>query len=224
MDAITSSSIPQAPQPTGNQSRSILRISGTHFDHFALFIGHEELTEPQRPSERSAKPSAMALKFKAAHESELGSPPKRAWKFNPQLIFFYGSRTVPCILQRVLSLCEPPTYYRASIDSFKVKMYGVYPALVKATDEGIVQGLVYTVKSEDDMQKLIAYEGDAYRLTWCFARMLDPTPAVQVHVYMIRNFEYCGPPELLRDGEFNPSALPPLPTSTFAGILATAVV
>jgi len=49
----------------------------------------------------------------------------------PCLLFFYGTLSLPHILQQVLSLNETPILLPASITGFNIRMWGPFPALVR---------------------------------------------------------------------------------------------
>ncbi|KAE8874282.1 hypothetical protein PTNB73_00914 [Pyrenophora teres f. teres] len=50
--------------------------------------------------------------------------------FEPCHMFFYGSLMDPEVIQSVIKLTELPTTKPATISGFKIKMWGIYPALV----------------------------------------------------------------------------------------------
>ncbi|THH27239.1 hypothetical protein EUX98_g6949 [Antrodiella citrinella] len=50
---------------------------------------------------------------------------------SPCLLFFYGTLSLPHVLQRVLGLNEAPILLPASIKGFSIKMWGPYPALIR---------------------------------------------------------------------------------------------
>jgi gamma-glutamylcyclotransferase (GGCT)/AIG2-like uncharacterized protein YtfP len=84
--------------------------------------------------------------------------------FRPCHMFFYGSLMDPEVLQAILELPELPTVRRSSITGFSVKMWGIYPALVRDKN-GKVSGTVWEVTSEAQFLRLAAYETSVY--TWC---------------------------------------------------------
>ena len=50
---------------------------------------------------------------------------------SPCLLFFYGTLSLPHILQRVLELDQTPVLLPASVTGYQLRMWGPYPALVK---------------------------------------------------------------------------------------------
>ena len=85
-------------------------------------------------------------------------PPKIP--FEPCHMFFYGSLMDPEVLQTVLQLPDLPTTRPAIIDGYKIKTWGIYPALVPA--HGNVSGVVWKIESEEHFERLVAYKTSAY--------------------------------------------------------------
>jgi gamma-glutamylcyclotransferase (GGCT)/AIG2-like uncharacterized protein YtfP len=77
-------------------------------------------------------------------------------------MFFYGSLMDPDVLQAVLNLPHIPTMKPATISSFKIKMWGIYPALIPGSSSDSVFGNLWEVASEDHFERLAAYETSAY--------------------------------------------------------------
>ncbi|KAK6543712.1 hypothetical protein TWF694_000447 [Orbilia ellipsospora] len=99
--------------------------------------------------------------------------------FEPTPLFFYGSLTVPAVLKRVLGLREEPVLRKAYITGFKIKLWGPYPALVPLSPDdtlNIVSGAVYTVQTEDHLERLISYETKNYRLVSGPIKLTDSEP------------------------------------------------
>ncbi|OJJ33304.1 hypothetical protein ASPWEDRAFT_174715 [Aspergillus wentii DTO 134E9] len=72
----------------------------------------------------------------------------------------------PEVLQTVLDLSEPPKTQSGSIYGFKVKMWGIYPAVVPQK-EGKVPGTVWRISTADQLRKLSEYETAAYTRCSC---------------------------------------------------------
>jgi len=83
--------------------------------------------------------------------------------------FFYGSLMDPEVLQTVLSLAQTPTVEKASVAGFSMKMWGIYPTLIRSAagvgGEEKISGTVWKVEEEAHFLRLSAYETGAY--TWC---------------------------------------------------------
>ncbi|XHF98849.1 hypothetical protein AWENTII_002383 [Aspergillus wentii] len=73
----------------------------------------------------------------------------------------------PEVLQTVLDLSEPPKTQSGSIYGFKVKMWGIYPAVVPQK-EGKVPGTVWRISTADQLRKLNSGEvlGDSQTFCW----------------------------------------------------------
>ncbi|KAF2191166.1 hypothetical protein K469DRAFT_732652 [Zopfia rhizophila CBS 207.26] len=82
----------------------------------------------------------------------------------PNALLTISSLIDPEVLQAILELPEPPPVRRASITGFSVKMWGIYPALVR-DENGKVSGTVWEVISKAQFLRLAAYETSVY--TWC---------------------------------------------------------
>lgn len=91
-------------------------------------------------------------------------PEYSATAFQPCHMFFYGSLMDPDVLQAILGLPELPTVRRASVTGFSIKMWGIYPALVR-DENGKVEGTIWGCFSPAQFLKLAEYETSAY--TWC---------------------------------------------------------
>ncbi|TCD63347.1 hypothetical protein EIP91_005648 [Steccherinum ochraceum] len=184
----------------------------------------------------------------------------------PCLLFFYGTLSLPHILQRVLSLDSAPILLPATIEGYSVKMWGPYPALIRPgqfqhlhnqqispsssnaaavlssvtakmksklkrarsgssssvravsvsssdgnpPDEVVVAaaevskepipGMAYW-GTEEDIPELLRYEGENYEMVECVIRAgQDET--------MGRTFVWCGYPDELSEGSFDPTMFP----------------
>jgi gamma-glutamylcyclotransferase (GGCT)/AIG2-like uncharacterized protein YtfP len=94
--------------------------------------------------------------------------------FQPCLMFFYGSLMDPEVVQAVLNLPELPSTKPATIFGFRIKMWGIYPALIPSTS-GQVAGFVWEVDSEEHFERLAAYETAAYTWVECEAVLDEGT-------------------------------------------------
>ena len=86
--------------------------------------------------------------------------------FRPTYFFFYGSLMDSEVLQTVLSLPVAPQMEEGRIEGFKVKMWGIYPALIKA-EGGEVDGTVWKVSNVAHLLRLAEYETGAYATCAC---------------------------------------------------------
>ncbi|KIM77953.1 hypothetical protein PILCRDRAFT_76138 [Piloderma croceum F 1598] len=86
-------------------------------------------------------------------------------------MFFYGTLAVPRILGSILGLSSAPTLNPARICGYRIKMWGPYPALVKAegtaANDALTYGMAYEITKENDLQRLKQYEGENYKLVPC---------------------------------------------------------
>lgn len=188
----------------------------------------------------------------------------------PCLLFFYGTLSLPHILQRVLSLDSAPILLPATIEGYTLKMWGPYPALIRpgqfqhlqteqmspssssnaaavlssvtakvksklkrarsdssssiravsasasSSSEGhpqeevvvaaaeaskeLIPGMAYW-GTEEDIPKLLRYEGENYEMVECLIRAgRDETEG--------RTFVWCGYPDELSQGSFDSTMFP----------------
>ncbi|KAH4844673.1 hypothetical protein HBH75_190530 [Parastagonospora nodorum] len=102
------------------------------------------------------------------------STSKQDRPFQPCHMFFYGSLIDPEVIQAILNLAELPTTKPAIISGFRIKLRGMYPALVPSAS-GLVNGTVYKVDTEEHFNRLAAYESPAYDWVKCDATLEDST-------------------------------------------------
>ncbi|KAK0119678.1 hypothetical protein ONS95_011114 [Cadophora gregata] len=88
---------------------------------------------------------------------------KKTDPFRPCYMFFYGSLMDAEVLQSVLDLPETPSVTQGEIKGFSMKMWGIYPTIIR-TPEGTISGTVWKVDSEPHFQRLEEYETSVY--TW----------------------------------------------------------
>lgn len=130
------------------------------------------------PSSSSSAPSSIDLSTQY-YSTTIPFKTKSRSSFTPRKIadthfhtpchlFVYGTLMDPEVLQTILSLQETPTFEEGWIAGFRIKMWGIYPALVPC-DEGRVSGMACRVETEEQFQRLAEYETSAY--TWCGVRV-----------------------------------------------------
>ncbi|KAH7413813.1 hypothetical protein DE146DRAFT_626935 [Phaeosphaeria sp. MPI-PUGE-AT-0046c] len=126
---------------------------------------------------------------------------KIARPFHPCYMFFYGSLMDSEVIQAILGLSEIPTTSPAVLSGFKIKMWGIYPALVPGTNRSDqVSRRVWKVSNEDHFDLLAAYETVAYTWVECEARLDDGAVLKDC-----RTFCWTGIPDSneLEDGAFD---------------------
>ncbi|CBX95576.1 hypothetical protein LEMA_P027280.1 [Plenodomus lingam JN3] len=88
--------------------------------------------------------------------------------FHPFPIFFYGSLMDPEVLQSILALPQPPSPKPATLTGYRIKMWGINPALLPSLTGSVpVTGVLWHVASADRFARLAAYETAAYRWETC---------------------------------------------------------
>jgi hypothetical protein len=149
--------------------------------------------------------------------------------FEPFYFFFYGSLQITSVLRDV---CDPSSrftsgrrdspgegidefaiYISGRIKSWKIKMWGPFPALVPADDDEYVAGVVWHCRRPELVSRLCLYETNAYRLAYCDVEV----PLIEGGGYKIvknaRTFVSTRDPAELEDGQFDIAAY--LKTSMF---------
>ncbi|KAL0566284.1 hypothetical protein V5O48_015732 [Marasmius crinis-equi] len=119
-----------------------------------------------------------------------------------KLLFFYGTLRLPHVLKEVLNLEETPTLLDASIRGFTLRMWGPYPALVRAEDTATattIKGKTWSVHEERHLQRLVQYETENYRLAKVDIIMED-TSTTPGYTFVWNSY-----PEELEDGCFDES-------------------
>jgi hypothetical protein len=109
------------------------------------------------PSDQKANRNIMLDKFQANVKPSLDQ-----YKYIQKPFFFYGSLMDPLRLQEVLQLPAPPVLKPARVKSYKIMLWGQYPALVDGLDNSYVDGMAYFVETEKQQKILEHYETDVY--------------------------------------------------------------
>lgn len=68
----------------------------------------------------------------------------------------------PAMIKQLLRLDELPELRPARIKGFASKLWGPYPALVPSTDDSVIEGVAYDVKSTLDGYRFACYETSHY--------------------------------------------------------------
>jgi hypothetical protein len=117
--------------------------------------------------------------------------------FIPHLMFFYGTLSLPHILESILHLSFTPIIKPARIRGYCIKMWGPCPALMKATaDDTLTYRMAYEITEEKDLWRLKQYEGENYELVPCSVQFVGGC-ATAGWTYL-----WNGYPEELEEGVF----------------------
>jgi hypothetical protein len=109
------------------------------------------------PADQKVNRNIMLEKFQANVKPSLGQ-----YTYIPKPFFFYGSLMDPLQLQEVLQLPAPPVLKPARVKSYKIMLWGQYPALVNGLNNSYVDGMSYVVETEKQQKMLEHYETDVY--------------------------------------------------------------
>lgn len=110
-------------------------------------------------SKQKGRRNIMLKKFRADVE-----PSRPPYTYTSMPFFFYGSLTDPLRLQEILQLPEPPVLKTASVQCYRIMLWGQYPALVHGPINSHVDGMAFVVETEEQEKMLKYYETDAYRI------------------------------------------------------------
>jgi len=83
----------------------------------------------------------------------------------PVYFFFYGSLMDSEVLGHILNLPEEPKVEPATINGFRIKMWGIYPSLIPDSEHtgGLVSGTTWKVETAEQLRNLSKYETSVYR-------------------------------------------------------------
>jgi gamma-glutamylcyclotransferase (GGCT)/AIG2-like uncharacterized protein YtfP len=113
-----------------------------------------------------AKRNIMREHFQAWHAA--GRPslfPAGHDVYIPKPFFFYGTLADSSKLQEVLQLPSLPVLKPARVRTYKIMLWGQYPALVDdGSLDSYVDGATCVIKTEQHLQMLEEYETKAYRV------------------------------------------------------------
>lgn len=143
------------------------------------------------PSKQKGRRNIMLEKFRADVEP---SPPP--YTYTPMPFFFYGSLTDPLRLQEVLRLAAPPVLKPASVQCYKIMLWGQIPALVRGSINNHVDGMTFVVETEEQENMLKYYETDAYRIE-------GTRVSVDGEVVIGRTFVWASDPTELEEGTWS---------------------
>lgn len=161
------------------------------------------------------RPSLMLRKFLEDNDSadalrqnqtEPDSSPEDGWPRDPfrrEYCFFYGTLMDPNTLSQVLKSSErPPVMRRARVIGYEIKLWGPYPALLDGEPLHLVDGMVYEILSQTELDRLAAYETDKYQLRPCLIDLLNDDDSVEKTIEGVA-FMWDGQQDELREGTFD---------------------
>lgn len=77
--------------------------------------------------------------------------------------------------------------------------WGQYQALVKGSEDAVVEGVAYEVQTEEDVRKLTRYETNAYELVPCTIYLHSELSPKESHQISGLTFVYAGDPRALKE-------------------------
>ena len=95
--------------------------------------------------------------------------------FKPKWFLFYGTLTNPETLARVLKRSEIPELPHAVAYGHAILYWGDYPAAVQENADDPIEGVVCKIESQEELDRLEAYETKMYRVDGCTAWLDDGT-------------------------------------------------
>ena len=151
------------------------------------------------PTAREGFSTGAAIQSVRERESHFKEVP-----FHKTHYFFYGtlrySDRVSYVLEKDVSqsLLLP-----AHIVGYTPEPWGQYQALVKGSEDAVVEGVAYEVQTEEDARKLARYETNAYELVPCTIYLeseLSPKEPKQISGL---TFVYAGDPQALKEDRWD---------------------
>lgn len=103
------------------------------------------------------------------------------------------------MIAAVLSLAKAPEPRPAYIEGYKIKGWGLYPAIVDAPGL-IIEGFVYNIETVEDGQKLATYAGNNRHAEPCLIKYTDDQEPSEEPGY---TFKFAGNPRDLSEGTFD---------------------
>jgi gamma-glutamylcyclotransferase len=94
-------------------------------------------------------------------ESVVPSP----WQ--PTMMFFYGSLQDCDVLRAVLKISTEPLLRPATINGWTMKMWGVYPTILRGDGNTQLDGMAYMINIESHFDKIVRYETNHYAPAAC---------------------------------------------------------
>lgn len=109
----------------------------------------------------------MQRKFRsinaAIREGKSITPPNDPYAPRPMWYFFYGTLKDPSWLASIAGLEELPNVMYAKVHHMGLRYWGEYPVLVHGKTGAVVEGVAWFAPSVEVINRLRAYETDAYR-------------------------------------------------------------
>lgn len=109
----------------------------------------------------------MQRKFRslnaAIKEGKSITPPNDPYAPRPMWYFFYGTLKDPSWLASIAGLEELPDVVYAKVHRVGLRYWGKYPVLVPGKTGAVVEGVAWFAPSVEVINRLRAYETDAYR-------------------------------------------------------------
>ncbi|KAE9377159.1 hypothetical protein N431DRAFT_480264 [Stipitochalara longipes BDJ] len=104
------------------------------------------LSPSKPPSQPKGKRNIMLERFQKFQTDD--NPSLAQYTYEPKPLFFYGTLADPLQLQEVFQLPAPPVFIPARASSYKVMLWGQYPALVNGTPDNFVDGMAFAVEAQ----------------------------------------------------------------------------
>lgn len=153
-------------------------------------------TEEADPIDRDQKLSLINREFLSGQAFEPHPDRDNFIGFRPQYFFSYGSLMDTRQLRKVIQLQEIPVLQPATIVGWNSMLWGQYPALIFKIN-GITHGIAYEVQKKEQVEYLMRYETDAYRVKGCIIKFADGRELPG------KTFIWNAEKELLKEGIFD---------------------
>ncbi|KAK7750655.1 hypothetical protein SLS62_007355 [Diatrype stigma] len=131
-----------------------------------LRIAAGVITDAEGGNTEAAAKSSIATDSDSDNDSDIDRNHNLVFE-KPLYFFFYGSLQDTSQLRSVCDLESTPLLRRAFIRSWRVMMWGPFPALVPGAPDDVVHGMVWRCDTGRHVMSLCEYESRNYRLEYC---------------------------------------------------------
>jgi len=136
-----------------------------------------ELDEPPNISEDGIKGWWLENVVRPQRDRERTTSP-----VGTSFFFFYGSHMDPEILQIVIDLPEQPVFEDAWVEGYRLRKWGIYPAVVPKRGSK-VYGRMWRTENREHAERLARYETAPYTCEPCDIKSFDREGSVPGYIF-----------------------------------------
>ena len=181
---------PPPPLPPLSQSRSSDRT------YPAVRVARHTFGAPKARDGPSTDLGTMSVRDLESHIKEV--------PFHKTHYFFYGTLRYSDRISYVLEKDVPQSLLSpAHIIGYTPEAWGQYQALVKGSEDSVLEGVAYEVQTEEDARKLTRYETNAYELLPCTIYLHSELSTMESKQISGLTFVHAGDPQALRERKWD---------------------